>query len=177
MSDLPKNTRLLRNAWFDSGHPSDSGMLHENGRSKALFINHVHFPDWGRAYFASIEIAKLAADTLTKSGAFAIGETPHFSPEPDYMIDDDGPIPTIWVNAYVPQQGEVRWNAVIAEAKADVEILEEFKNAKTTEAMRAVAVKDRLRKRGQIPSFPTGALKMTEGEGHIARLLSRLNIR
>lgn len=177
MSELPRYTKIVRNAWYDKGNDPTSAMFHETDRGKCLFLNYLFYPDWPYAYFASVEIAKVAAASLEKSGAFAVGEVPHFATEPDYMIDDSGPVVYLWVNAHVPQEGEARYNSVVAAGKADMEFLEAAKNATSTEAIRAIAEKDRLRKKGMIPTFPTNDLKMTEGEGYVARLLSRLNIR
>lgn len=179
--EIPEQARIFRNSWAAEGKNAESAILDDvffdRQPRKAVFLNLTFIPTWGEQYFEAERALNVAADTLVRTGKYGVRETPSFSPKPDFLIDESGWTPYIWINAAAARAGEKEWDAAVAAAREELRTLEEVKKADGPDSIRAIAIRDQLRKRGLSPSFNTGRLTPTEGESAVNDLLRRLSIR
>ena len=180
-TEIPEQARIFRNSWAAESKNAESAILDDvffdRQPRKAVFLNLTFVPSWGEQYFEAERALNVAADTLVRTGKYGVRETPSFSPKPDFLIDETGWTPYIWINAAVARAGEETWNAAVSAAKEELRTLEEVKKADGPDSIRAIAIRDQLRKRGLTPSFSTGRLAPSEGEIAVNDLLRRMGIK
>ena len=164
MNDI---TRIFRSEWISQGQNPESAYMDElalpnaRGTCRAVFVNSNLIRDWGSAYLASERAMNAAVQGLRGADIVAIGEVPQFSPEPGYVIsaECDGLISVVWINCLVALESESAWNRARAAAAEEVAILDQAKNGGTSEMMRAIAMKDQLRRQGRLSTIAVNELR------------------